>query len=286
MASETSASVITLFQPRPKTGAERAKAYRDRKRAAGVTAHAPASTPTPAPAIASPVTPAPLRVTPSRVTPSRRYDASTLLAVAAFGLTATGITMNGWFAQSLASTDIAGWLFLSIGVAADLVALSVPSCAARLWQSRQRATAAMAWGVFLMTFAFAVTAGIGFASVNISDVTQERASRVTPAVTAAQTALSDAMMARDRECKGGVGKFCRERETSVATSRQTLEAATRTVAEASDPQTDAARRVVSWVTFGYLSPTANDFGMLRLVLLALLPQLGGILLMVGRGSRR
>jgi hypothetical protein len=36
--------------------------------------------------------------------------------------------MNGWFAQSLASTDTAGWLFLTIGVAADLVALVMPSC--------------------------------------------------------------------------------------------------------------------------------------------------------------
>jgi hypothetical protein len=31
-----------------------------------------------------------------------------------------------------------------------------------------------------------------------------------------------------------------------------------------------------------LRPTGDDFAMLRLILLALLPQLGGILLMVGR----
>ena len=39
-----------------------------------------------------------------------------------------------------------------------------------------------------MTFVFAVTAGIGFASVNITDVTVARAARVTPAMTAAQSA--------------------------------------------------------------------------------------------------
>jgi hypothetical protein len=33
-----------------------------------------------------------------------------------------------------------------------------------------------------MTFVFAVTAGIGFASTNIADVTLARASRTTPAV--------------------------------------------------------------------------------------------------------
>jgi hypothetical protein len=40
-----------------------------------------------------------------------------------------------------------------------------------------------------MTFVFTVTAGIGFASLNIADVTQARASRVTPAVTAAQARI-------------------------------------------------------------------------------------------------
>jgi hypothetical protein len=67
----------------------------------------------------------------------------------------------------------------------------------------------MGWGVFVGTFVFAVTAGIGFASVNIADVSLARAGRVTPRVTAAQNALRDAQAARDRECKGGVGKFCR-----------------------------------------------------------------------------
>ena len=42
------------------------------------------------------------------------------------------------------------------------------------------------------------------------------------------------------------------------------------------------RRVVAWVSRGVLQPTSNDFAMLRLVLLALLPQIGGILLLVGR----
>jgi hypothetical protein len=133
-----------------------------------------------------------------------------------------------------------------------------------------------------MSFVFAVTAGIGFASVNIADVTMARASHATPAVTAAQTALSDAMTARDRECKGGVGKFCREREAAVNERRQAMDAAMHLVEKTADPQTEAAIRIVAWVSRGVLQPTGNDFAMLRLVLLALLPQIGGILLMVGR----
>jgi hypothetical protein len=62
---------------------------------------------------------------------------------------------------------------------------------------------------------------------------------VTPAVTAAQTALSDAMTARDRECKGGIGKFCREREAEVAARRQVLDGAS---AKVGRPQTRRPRR--------------------------------------------
>jgi hypothetical protein len=137
--------------------------------------------------------------------------------------------MNGWFARSLGSSDAAGWLFLAIGVAADVVALVMPSCAAGLWQAGQRATALVGWVVWLMTFVFAVTAGIGFASTNIADVTLSRASRITPAAQAAQAALADAVAARDRECKDGVGRFCREREVAVNERRQALDAAMQAV---------------------------------------------------------
>src|SRR5262249_47926386 len=123
-----------------------------------------------------------------------------------------------------------------------------------------------------------------FASVNIADVTTARAARVTPVVTIAQAALADAMTARDRECKGGVGKFCREREAAVSDRRHALDGAMAAGAATADPQSEAAVRLVTWISAGTLHPTDNDFAMLRLVLLALLPQIGGILLMVGRSS--
>ncbi|WP_315770535.1 MULTISPECIES: hypothetical protein [unclassified Bradyrhizobium] len=228
------------------------------------------------------VVPAAAPVTPAKVARGRLTASSILLQLAALALAAVGMAMNGWFAHSLGSNSTAGWMFLAVGVTADLVALVMPSCAARLWQGRHRASALTGWTVWLMTFVFAVTAGIGFASTNISDVTLARASRVTPAVQAAQTALADAMTARDRECKGGVGKFCREREAAVAERRLALDAAMSTVSQTADPQTEAAIKLVAWVSRGVVKPSAEDFIMLRLILLALLPQIGGILLMVGR----
>ena len=115
-------------------------------------------------------------------------------------------------------------------------------------------------------------------------MTLSRASRITPLVVAAQAALGDAMSARDRECKGGVGRFCREREAAVNERRQAFDAAIQAVGQAADPQTDAAIRIVAWATHGALQPTGNDFAMLRLILLALLPQIGGILLIVARSA--
>jgi hypothetical protein len=131
------------------------------------------------------------------------------LQVAAFGLGAVGMTMNAWYARSLGSSEIAGWLFLAIGVAADFVALAIPACAAQQWNAGRRATAAVAWVIWWMPFAFTVTTGIGFASGNITVVTLARASRVTPAIETARNDLADAVTARDRECvsaRGALGR--------------------------------------------------------------------------------
>jgi len=226
--------------------------------------------------------PAPQDIAPDEPAAARASAASLLLRAAALALAAVGMAMNGWFAQSLGSSSIAGWLFLAIGLAADLVALVMPTCAARLWHNGDRSTALAGWAVWTLTFVFAVTAGIGFASTNISEVGLARASRLTPAIAAAQAQLTDAMAARDRECKGGVGRFCREREAAVAERRHALDTATQQVARTADPQTEAAIKLVAWLSHGLLTPQADDFAMLRLVLLALLPQFGGILLMVGR----
>jgi len=295
MAKDDTASVITLHQPkRAKTGAERARAYREKKATSLVAKEVVPALPVPtehaagAPTMLTPVTPHDIvktaTVTLRQVTASRpsRFKPNIFLALAALALAGVGTVQNGWFAQSMGATPVAGTLFLILGVASDCVALVLPSVAARAWQARQRATALAGWMVWLATFAFALVSSIGFAATNISDVTMVRASRETPAVTAAQTALGDAMASRDQECRGGVGRHCRQREQAVVDRRQALEAAKQTVAQAAHPQAVAATKLVSWVTAGAISPSENDFGMLRLMLLCLVPQLGGLLVMVAR----
>jgi hypothetical protein len=285
MADDLSASVITLHQPRPKkakAGAERTRAYRERRKKRAPLPSLPVPAVTPVVPLEAPSTPTVTLRPVTNVTPSRRSAAPIILMVAALGLAGIGTIQNGWYAMSLGATSVAGHLFLVLGVASDMVALVMPSVAARAWQARHRATALAGWMVWLATFVFATMAGIGFASTNISDVTMVRASRETPAVTSESTSLADAMAARDRECKGGVGRYCREREQAVVDRRQALAAAMQAVAQTADPQALAATKLVSWVTTGAVSPSENDFGMLRLALLCLLPQLGGLLVMVAR----
>src|SRR5262249_9182180 len=138
------ASVVPLHQPRKaKTGAERARAYRQRKRQKAKVAASPdresSGSPTPekfssadsafAELVVTPPPPVTLdAVARDQGAPSRSIS-SILLRAAALVLAAVGIAMNGWFARSLGSSDVARWLFLAIGVAADVVALIVPSCA-------------------------------------------------------------------------------------------------------------------------------------------------------------
>ena len=64
--------------------------------------------------------------------------------------------------------------------------------------------------------------------------------------------------------------------------RRALEVAMRDVVQTADPQTEAATRMIAWLTAGWLKPTGDDFATVRLILLALLPQIGGVLLVVAR----
>src|SRR6202011_1563064 len=127
MVDDSTASIIPLHQPRrPKTAAERQRAYRQRKRQQCQDASTDVLPDVPAdviandlpvtPAVASPVTAnvTPVTVSHCHVTGGRPINSQAMTA-AALALGGVGVTMNGWFARSLGSTDLAGWLFLAVG---------------------------------------------------------------------------------------------------------------------------------------------------------------------------
>lgn len=88
-----------------------------------------------APTMLTPVTPHDIvktaTVTLRQVTASRpsRFKPNIFLALAALALAGVGTVQNGWFAQSMGATPVAGTLFLILGVASDCVALVLPSVA-------------------------------------------------------------------------------------------------------------------------------------------------------------
>jgi len=193
-----------------------------------------------------------------------------VLMTTAFALAATGLAINAHFARSLGSTEFAGWLFLAIGVASDIAAFVLPT-----WALARRS--ALAWALWSVTFAFALIASVGFASLNVTDVAIARASQTTPTIQDARRALEDAKAARDRECIRIRRPMCQHREDEVVTAQRRLDAEHAKIV--ADPQAEGTVRLVAWLTRGHLGV---DPAMLRLVLLTVLPQLGGLLLMVAR----
>jgi hypothetical protein len=199
------------------------------------------------------------------------------LMTSGLALGATGLAINADFARSLGSTEWAGWLFLAIGVASDVAAFVLPSFATGLWR-QHRLAAAAGWALWAVTFAFALIASVGFASLNIADTAIERAGRSTPAIEDAQLALADAKFARDRECIRIRRPMCQRREDEVLARQDKLDAERRAIV--ADPQSEGAAKLVVWLT-GVPVGSAWLSG-LRLALLTLLPQIGGLLLAVAR----
>src|SRR6266478_5025195 len=100
MADDTTASIITLHQPRPKRAkTPAAKSYRKRKKASvpALPVAAQESATLPDSDKVAPVTPVPTP-TVDVVTPSPARVAPILLTASALALAGVGMAMNGWFA--------------------------------------------------------------------------------------------------------------------------------------------------------------------------------------------
>jgi hypothetical protein len=203
----------------------------------------------------------------------------TVLVGSALALAGTGVVINGWYARSLGSTDFAGWLFLGVGVATDAAALALPTWATVIWQrSRRRSLAA--WALWSLTFAFALSASLGFASVNIADTRLARTTATNGVIEDDKEALRVAKDREARECRSGNGTNCRKRIDEANRQQDKLDSDRGKIV--GDPQPDGASKLIRWLSGDRVVPRADDFAMFRLALLTLLPQLGGLLLMVAR----
>jgi len=227
---------------------------------------------------------------------SRRVGLVLLATASAIAVLAICINaQTGW---RFGTTPLAGATFAGLSNAADMLAIVLPSAAVALWWNRRHVLATSAWATWVLAAGMATLASIGFSSLHMGDTAAVRSAIVSTAVATAdrrnaaievaRDAAQAATGARQGECSRR-GPLCRDRERDEQ-ARMTELGATiavpvptaATIADA-DPQVTGAVRLAQWAG---LSVTATDIGNLCLVLMALLPNLAGLVLAFGSALRR
>jgi hypothetical protein len=221
-----------------------------------------------------------------------------LLLLVTFAVAVLGIGINAQTGWRFGTTPISAATFAGVSIAADILAMTLPTVALALWLRSRWALAAAAWATWTLSLALAVLASIGFVNRHVGDAAAARqavlgtAAALTAqreaAITTARQAVAAAAESRQAECTIR-GPRCRALEREEQARLTELSAAlalplpaTPRVAEA-DPQLTGALRLASWAG---LRATADDLSNLRLALMALLPNLAGLVLCFGIALRR
>jgi hypothetical protein len=218
---------------------------------------------------------------------------SAVLVIIALAIAALALTINGQTGWRFGTTPLAAVTFTGLALAADLLAIILPAAAVALWHAGRGGLAASAWMTWIVAASLATLASLGFVELHTADTAAGRAAIVTTAtltadqrtaaITAAQLALATATRQREAECQRR-GPLCRDREADERTALATLNTAIATPVPAAatiataDPQVTAVRRLTTWAG---LNLTAVDVVNLRLVLMAMLLNIAGLVLMFG-----
>jgi len=208
------------------------------------------------------------------------------------------LAVNGQTGWRFGTTTLASVSFAGFALAGDLLVLVLPAAAVALWHARRPVLAVSAWATWTLAAALAALASLGFVELYTSDTAAERQAGIAMSsrlgkqhedkIAAAQLAATAAAKAREAECAMR-GPRCRDRE---ADERVALGALAKAIAEpvpnvasisAADPQLQAAWRLATW--FG-LKVTPDDIFNLRLVLMAILPNVAGLLIAFATGLAR
>jgi hypothetical protein len=230
--------------------------------------------------------------------PPRSTPGGTLLVVLALAIATLALIINAQTGWGFGTTPLAATTFAGLSIAADMLAIVLPSTALALWWNRCHLLATAAWMVWTLAVTMAFLASVGFASLHLGDTAAARAAIVATAtatadqrsatIEAARAAAQAATVARQGECLKR-GPLCRDLEHAEQVRMSELAAAiaspvpaAASIADA-DPQVTGAVRLAQWIGLGV---TATDVGNLRLVLMALLPNIAGLVLAFGSALRR
>ena len=276
------ANPITTTKRDP-TSAERARRYRARKRALVTVTHRDVTPSTEA---------IEARVT---VMPPRRQVSwsAALLVFIALATAALALVINGQSGWRYGTTPLAAVTFAGLALAADLLAIVLPAAAVALWHSGRGGLAASAWTTWGVAASLAALATLGFVELNTADTSAGRQAIVASAtagtdqrnagIAAAQLAVASATKTKEAECQRR-GPLCRDREAderrALATLNTAIAVPVPTVATiaAPDPQVTAVVRLTTWAGFRL---AADDVANLRLLLMAALPNIAGLVLCFG-----
>jgi hypothetical protein len=220
----------------------------------------------------------------------------TLLIILALAIAGLAIGINAQVGWHFGTTPLAAGTFAGLSIAADMLAIVLPSAAVALWWNRRRILSASAWVVWGLAASMAMLASLGFASLHMGDTAAARAAIVTTAtadqrsaaIEAARGAAQASTVARQGECQRR-GPLCRDLEHVEQARMSELAAAIALPVPAAatisdpDPQVTGAVRLAQWIGLGV---TATDVGNLRLALMALLPNIAGLVLCFGIALRR
>jgi hypothetical protein len=214
----------------------------------------------------------------TRIVPSK---SNIPLVMLAYSWGVVGIGINGWFAWSRGTALIDKVLMSSQGFIAEATMFFLLTQAKSLWKDRQYGSFIGACLLWPILFAYALTSSQGFASLNLAETSTVRAERITPAVADAQRRLDTISALREKECLK-IGDRCIQLRKDEQLAFESLREARDKVMSTSDPQIASAAKLIAWASLDRFHPSADDFAMLRLLLLTLLPQLGGLVLMVAK----
>lgn len=285
-------SVLSIVDLKPPRKERKTVRQRSRARNKQTTAKA-AATPANAPEVIPLTAQSAISASRFRRSGDKPSRLGAVLLLVAFAVAVLGIGINAQTGWRFGTTMTSAATFAGLSVAADVLAITLPTVAVALWLRSRWALASAAWATWSLSLALAVLASIGFVNRHVGDAAAARQAVVS--TTAALTAQRDAAIAtarravaaaaesREAECKIR-GQRCRALEQEEQARLTALSAAVALplpaappVADA-DPQLAGVLRLANWAG---LDVTADDLGNLRLALMALLPNLAGLILCFG-----
>ena len=235
---------------------------------------------------------------------------------------AVGLYLNASFLWKFGRTSESGLVLAVVGLVTDTITLVLPATVMVLWQQSRRGLALTGCCMYAIAVAMTLLTAVGFAATNIDDAIAGRGAAATQRealrdeidhlkaernglvfLPTDRSAVAAAQIARDQEC-GRVGPNCRQRVAELnavlrdkAAADRAAEIDTRIAAQeavlnalpalaSADPQIEAARAAVLWLSGGHVTASSEDIRMTRVLGIAAVLFMAGLLFAFGTALRQ